>query len=214
MFLVEQFPRRIQTTLGGWPSRKLRWWNSPVLGHDDVAMPGRVVPHGVVRGPRQADVANVRRFRGRGQSGLEPTGARGSGRAGASRRRERHEAALTLSRERQACPDVLRREIREVAEDLLLGHPRRQVVEDIVDGDPKPADARLAAELVRFDRDALPIVHAAPRIRVGFSRVNLGHAICEGGAVTSRVEEAREDRRQDKGVRRTSAKCLLTLIIL
>jgi hypothetical protein len=35
----------------------------PVLGHDDVAMPGRVVPHGIVRGARQADVANVRRSR-------------------------------------------------------------------------------------------------------------------------------------------------------
>ncbi len=61
---------------------------------------------------------------------LEPTGARGSGRAGASRGRERHQAALTLSRERQARPDVLWREVREVAEDLLLGHPRCQVVKD------------------------------------------------------------------------------------
>ncbi len=34
---------------------------SPVLGHDDVAMSGCVVPHGVVRGLRQPNVANVRR---------------------------------------------------------------------------------------------------------------------------------------------------------
>jgi hypothetical protein len=54
MSLVEQFPRRIQNDLGWVAKQEASLVEFPVLGHDDVAMLGRVAPHGVVRGPRQA----------------------------------------------------------------------------------------------------------------------------------------------------------------
>ena len=118
--------------------------------------------------------------RGRSRPDPGPDGATGSGRGEASLRRGRDELSLSVSRERQARSDVLASEIGEIAKDLRLRHARCEVFEDVVDGDAQAADARLPAPLAWFDRDDLPVVHAARlrRVRpvVNVERALHGHA--------------------------------------
>ena len=59
--LLEQFPRRIQITLGGCPSKKLRSWKS--ASFDTIANPCWAAPDGVVIGSLQAGVLDMRRAR-------------------------------------------------------------------------------------------------------------------------------------------------------
>lgn len=55
--------------------------------------------------------------------------------------------------------DVVGCQVREVFQNLLLGHPRGEVAEDIINRNPHSADARLASALPRLDGDDVLISH-------------------------------------------------------
>src|SRR5262245_2291445 len=116
----------------------------------------------LARGPRQ------RRARDRGAS--QPGAARRSDRSGTSLTADAHrlEAVVRYGGPgvSQAGPDVLSLEIRVVGEHLLFGLSLREQAEDQLDGDPHPADDRLAAEDLRVRRDPLEkfaLLHVLPR---------------------------------------------------
>jgi hypothetical protein len=60
---VEQFPPSDPDNLRRVTQQEAALMELRVLGHDDVAVLSRVVPHDIVLGPRQADVAHVYRSR-------------------------------------------------------------------------------------------------------------------------------------------------------
>ena len=84
---------------------------------------------------------------------------RGSGRRAASPSADRDQPPLAISGEREAGPDVLARQVREVPEQIVLGHARRQVVEHVGDRYPQATDARLAAAFSRLDGDPIQARH-------------------------------------------------------
>src|SRR5699024_8305244 len=91
---------------------------------------------------------------------LVPDVEKGCGRAEASRRRlGRGQLALAVSRELQAGPNICAREIREIIENLVLGHAGSEVFEHIVDRDPKPSNAGLPATFSGFDGDDRLFAH-------------------------------------------------------
>ena len=55
---------------------------------------------------------------------------------------------------------IFGRQVGEVLEDLLLGHPRREVAKDIIDGDSHSSDAGLSATLARFYGNDVLISHS------------------------------------------------------
>src|SRR5574342_686488 len=73
------------------------------------------------------------------RAGREAAG-RGFRRTAASPRRHGHELALTIRRESEAGLDVLSGEVGEVAEDLVLGHPRSKILQHIRNGDAQAAN--------------------------------------------------------------------------
>lgn len=62
-----------------------------------------------------------------------------------------HELPLAVSGEGETGADVIACQIREVLEDLVLGHPGGKILQHVVHGDTEAPDARLAAPLARFD---------------------------------------------------------------
>jgi hypothetical protein len=68
-------------------------------------------------------------------------------------RRSCEEAALAIGRKSQARPDIVSREIGEIAQDLTFSHPGREIIKHVIDGDPQSTDTGLAAALVGLDRD-------------------------------------------------------------
>jgi hypothetical protein len=69
-------------------------------------------------------------------------------------------AALTrmpraISSEEKARAHILTREVREIPQNFVLAHAAGKIFEHIRHCDAQPADARLAAALVGFDRDDL-----------------------------------------------------------
>ena len=69
------------------------------------------------------------------------------------------ELAFTVSGERQTRLDVLAGQLGEVGENLVLGHAGSQILQHVVNGNPHPADARLAAALARLNSDKVCVVH-------------------------------------------------------
>jgi hypothetical protein len=69
------------------------------------------------------------------------------------------EAALAVSRKAVDGEEVVVLEVREVREDLRLGHPGGQIRQDVVDRDAQAPDARLAPALPRLDGYTLGGVH-------------------------------------------------------
>ena len=55
--------------------------------------------------------------------------------------------------------DVLNREVRKVANDLILRHSRSKVFEYVAYSDAKPPNTRLSAAFIRFERYHTAIVH-------------------------------------------------------
>ena len=66
-----------------------------------------------------------------------------------------HEPALEVCSESQAGEDVLRLQVREVGQDLLLRHTGCEVAEDVIDSDPHSPDTRLSASHVGIYGEAL-----------------------------------------------------------
>lgn len=64
-----------------------------------------------------------------------------------------HLLVFSISRILKTSPDVLLRQIREITEDIFIGHAGREVLENIIDGDAHAPDARLPATLTVFDCD-------------------------------------------------------------
>ena len=56
---------------------------------------------------------------------------------------------LAHRREGEGRPNMVRRQLGEVSDDLLGGHPRRQVLQHVVDSDARTDEARLAAANIR-----------------------------------------------------------------
>ncbi len=76
------------------------------------------------------------------------------------------QAPLAVGGKRQTGPDVLGGQIREVTEDFLDRHSRGKIVKHIPDGDAQPADAGLAAPLVRLNCNKLRVIHSLTLISV------------------------------------------------
>ena len=129
-----------------------------VLRHDREAVLPRVRPDGrVVRG-RQTAVERERP-RSRRREGGRTAASRGSGRGGASPSADRNQSPLAIRGEREAGPDVFARQVREVTEEVVLGHAGRQIVEHVGDRDAQATDAGLAAAFSRLDRDPVQVSH-------------------------------------------------------
>ena len=73
----------------------------------------------------------------------------------ASGHRQDQASTFALRRERQAGPDVLVRELREVVQDLALGHSAREIPQDITHGQAGPTHGRLAEADGRIDDDSI-----------------------------------------------------------
>jgi len=86
-------------------------------------------------------------------------GAKGSGRTKASLAFGDGHQASTISGKGKTGEQVFFSEIGEVIENLGVGHPGSHVAEDIVSGNSQAANAGLAPELARFDRENFSIVH-------------------------------------------------------
>src|ERR1035437_531987 len=69
--------------------------------------------------------------------------------------------SFTVSGVREAGPDVLGCQIREILQNLLLRHSGSEVVQHVIHGHPHPTNARLAAAFPQFNGDNVPIIHGA-----------------------------------------------------
>lgn len=69
--------------------------------------------------------------------------------------------ALAVGRVSETSLDVLRSQVGQVFEDLLLRHSGRKVLEHVIYRDTQTTNARLATALARLDRDDVSIVHGA-----------------------------------------------------
>jgi hypothetical protein len=70
-----------------------------------------------------------------------------------------HEMPLTISRKRQAGPDILGSKLGKITENLFLRHSGSQIGKHIRDSDPHPANAGLTTALAWLDRDDLGVIH-------------------------------------------------------
>ena len=80
---------------------------------------------------------------------------------------------LAVSRECQACPQVLSGQLGKVGQHLFGSHAPREVFEHVLHGNPQASDTRLAASLSRFDRDPRSpwLVHQTPlRSKLGLRK--------------------------------------------
>jgi hypothetical protein len=69
------------------------------------------------------------------------------------------QSPLAIGGERQACADVLCRQVREVGENLIGRHSRGKVFEHVSDRDPQATDARLPTSLICLNRDEMRVIH-------------------------------------------------------
>jgi len=73
--------------------------------------------------------------------------------------RYRQGATLSLGGVGEAGSDVVSLDLREVRQDLSLGHARRKPAEDVADGNPRATDAWLAKADLRIHDDPLEETH-------------------------------------------------------
>lgn len=166
---VRQLPSRTQITFGGWPMSRARCWKSTsfkamtnpcaaacaqTAGSDararlksrTCAEPGNSAANCPWRLHRQLvrEVLIEEKLHAVSK---------------ASRGRDGPQPALAVGGVGEARPNVLRRQIGKVIDDLGRRHPRGQVFQHVPHRHPKPANAGLPAPLVRLDRDEVPVVH-------------------------------------------------------
>jgi len=91
-----------------------------------------------------------------------------------SSRRDADGSALSLGRVGQACADVIGRELREIGQDLGLGHSAGQLPQDVAHGYTGTADARLSEPDGRIEADA---VHGAHGLILGSPTPNGKEAV-------------------------------------
>lgn len=77
----------------------------------------------------------------------------------------RVEVAFAFGSEGKTSEYVVLGQIGEVSENLVVGHAAGEIAENVVDGDAQPANAGLAAALIRFHRNDLPVVNHDPTVR-------------------------------------------------
>jgi hypothetical protein len=68
---------------------------------------------------------------------------------------------LSFGRVREARANVVAGQLRKVAQNLILRHPRCEIPQHVAHGDARSPDARLAEPDVRVDRDAFECAHAS-----------------------------------------------------
>jgi hypothetical protein len=68
---------------------------------------------------------------------------------------------FTVSGVREAGPDVLGCQIREILQNLFLRHSGCEVVQHVIHGYPHPTNARPATAFPRLNGDNVPIIHGA-----------------------------------------------------
>ncbi len=80
---------------------------------------------------------------------------------------------LTHRSQREGRPNMVRRQLGEVSDDLIGGHSRRQVLQHVVDRDARPDEARLAAANIRSHIDQRDQVHATTLVLFRGRRLGL-----------------------------------------
>ena len=164
MTSVRQLPSRSQTTFGGAPRRTLRRWKSSSL---DTRTQECSIASDQTRSSGAPLPARVRTCSEPGYSAASMAGrvsencSSKRSRIASSRCGQAHGATLTLGSVRQACADVLRRELRELVDHLGFGHPGRKVGQHVANRDARASNTRLPEPDGLVDDDTIQRRHGA-----------------------------------------------------